>query len=246
MKIFKKLIAVVAAMIFLSNTAIAQRHESPKSWLKYLSGDWYDNNGKLVLSIHDGYINGCKILYCQRVAGGGGMAGGDFCISESAGNRLIHLSWNIQHQQSESLAVDRRQTLHKFFPFHFESVGGIHLGMTRDEVNKKLGNDIKKISKSEVTRLTGNTFGFDDISFVEKLGVILTFEAGSVDRIILLKSSKAVFDRSRLNCSNSLKDFAAAYQIPLPRYPKHFGIGHGEHISFGEGMRYIMLSNYNN
>ena len=157
---------------------------------------------------------------------------------------MIHLSWNIQYNEADSLKVDRRQTLHKYFPFHFESICGIHLGMTKDEVNKMLGNDIKKVSKSEVTQLTGDTFGFDDTWLIKKFGVILTFDAGSVDRIILLKSSKAVLERSRLNCSNSLKEFADAYQKPLPK--KFLGIGHGEFLYFGDEMRYIMLSNYNN
>ena len=32
-------------------------------------GDWYDSDGSLVLSIHDGYLNGCQILSTSNFVG---------------------------------------------------------------------------------------------------------------------------------------------------------------------------------
>lgn len=247
MKNLKVLIVLITAVIFFPVIVSAQTRINPESTLRRISGDWYDNSGNLILSIKNGFINGCRVLYCQGIAGGGGLAGGYFCILEGNGERNIYLEWNLQNSPADSLKVEKKQTLHKNFPFHFESVNKIHLGMTKDEVIRITGNKFDIISANEMSTLTRDSFGLDGAWFVKNLGLIITFDAGSVDRLILLKSSKNFFDKSHLNCSNTFEEFAANYSMKhLPKFGMICGIGNGEYIFFGKDMNYVCLSNYCN
>ena len=83
--------------------------------------------------------------------------------------------------------------------------------------------------------------------------IAVTFDADTVDRIFLLKGSRAVLERSWLNCENMPYEFAQAYQmkrIPEVRYDDSnvftgcHAIGGEEYLSFGNRMEYVMLSKY--
>ena len=63
--------------------------------LNRMEGDWYNSNGTLVLSIHDGYINNCQVLGGYDFAGGASCAKGDFLIAEADGNRYLTIEWNL-------------------------------------------------------------------------------------------------------------------------------------------------------
>lgn len=75
----------------------------------------------------------------------------------------------------------------------------------------------------------------------------------TVDCILLLWGSCAVFERSGLNCGNTPYEFAQAYQMKRvsrinydDRYSGNgcYGIGGEEYLSFGNRMEYVMLSKY--
>ena len=63
--------------------------------LSKMDGDWYNGNGDLVLSIHDGYINSCQVLGGYDFAGGSSRAHGKFLIAESDGTRYLFLKWDL-------------------------------------------------------------------------------------------------------------------------------------------------------
>ena len=63
--------------------------------LSKMDGDWYNGNGDLVLSIHDGYINSCQVLGGYDFAGGSSRAYGKFLIAESDGTRYLFLNWDL-------------------------------------------------------------------------------------------------------------------------------------------------------
>ena len=64
-----------------------------------VAGDWYDASGNKVLSISNGYINGCRIVDGADFVGGYPGAG-VFIIQEAQGRKAIHLEWlgNGEHR----------------------------------------------------------------------------------------------------------------------------------------------------
>ena len=57
-----------------------------------IAGDWYDASGNKILSISNGYINGCRIVDGADFAGGNPGVG-VFIIQEAEGRKAIHLEW---------------------------------------------------------------------------------------------------------------------------------------------------------
>jgi hypothetical protein len=90
-----------------------QESDSSVSFLlnNWLYGDWYDQNGNLVLTIGNGYINGCQVITGFDFIGG--IPGeGTIRILESTGYRDIHMQWsgNGKHR---TLVIDNNMTLNR-------------------------------------------------------------------------------------------------------------------------------------
>ena len=216
--------------------------------LNLMEGDWYDADGNRVLQVGGGYINGCRVLAAYDFAGGSSFGAGRFEILESTGTRNLYLQWDIRHSDTDSIKLNDHQMLHRTArpPFN-ESVAGIHLGMTSAEVTATLGKPPQALNLSPYV----HTYGW----YYPDLCIAVTFDADTVDRILLLKGSRAVLERSGLNCGNTPYEFAQAYQMKhVPhindddRYSDsgNYAIGGGEYLSFGNCMEYIMLSKYRN
>lgn len=214
--------------------------------LNYMEGDWYDADGNRVLQIAGGYINGCRVLAAYDFAGASLHGMGRFEILESTGTRNLYLEWDIRHSNKDSIKLNDHQMLHRTAkqPFN-ESIAGIHLGMTSAEVTAVLGAP----PQTGNLRPYVNTYGW----YYPNLRIAVTFDADTVDRIFLLKGSRAVLERSWLNCENTPYEFAQAYQmkrIPEVRYDDSnvftgcYAIGDDEYLSFGNRMEYIELSKY--
>ena len=214
--------------------------------LNLMEGDWYDADGNRVLQIGDGYINGCHVLAAYDFAGGSSHGAGRFDIIESTGRRSLYLTWDIRHADTDSIKLNDHQMLHRTAkpPFN-ESIAGIHLGMTAAEVTATLGTPPQVLNLSPYV----NTHGW----YYPDLRIAVTFDADTVDRIFLLKGSRAVLERSWLNCENTPYEFAQAYhmkRIPEVRYDDSnvftvcYAIGDDEYLSFGNRMEYIELSKY--
>lgn len=103
-----KKLKVILAAILVSLTFIggefytapqvcANRMEDQYTYkaLNRMEGDWYNSDGTLVLSIHDGYINNCQVLGGYDFAGGSSRAKGVFLIAEADGNRYLTIEWNL-------------------------------------------------------------------------------------------------------------------------------------------------------
>ena len=129
-------------------------------------------------------------------------------------------------------------------PFN-ESIAGIHLGMTSAEVMAVLGAP----PQTGDLRPYVGTYGW----YYPDLRIAITFDADTVDRILLLRGSRAVLEHSGLNCENTPYEFAQAYQmkrVPKINYDDRYSgsgcydIGGEEYLSFGNRMEYVMLSKY--
>jgi small membrane protein A len=214
--------------------------------LNLMEGDWYDADGNRVLQIGGGYINGCRVLAAYDFAGGSSHGAGRFDILESTGSRSLYLTWDIRHVDTDSIKLNDHQMLHRTAkpPFN-ESIAGIHLGMTSAEVTAVLGAP----PQTGDLRPYVGTYGW----YYPDLRIAVTFDADTVDRILLLKGSRAILERSGLNCENAPYEFAQAYQmkhVPQVRYDDSnvftgcYAIGGEEYLSFGNRMEYVMLSKY--
>ena len=242
------LAAVLLVGLFALQPAHAARMEQQyvTKVLNLMEGDWYDADGNRVLQIHDGFINGCQVLAGYDFAGSSSFGAGRFDILESTGRRKLYLEWDIRHADTDSIKLNDHQMLHRTAkpPFN-ESIAGIHLGMTAAEVTATLGTPPQVLNLSPYV----NTHGW----YYPDLRIAVTFDADTVDRILLLKGSRAVLERSGLNCENAPYEFAQAYQmksVPHVRYDDRYsgsgcyGIGGEEYLSFGNRMEYVMLSKY--
>jgi hypothetical protein len=218
--------------------------------LTLMEGNWYDHAGNLVLQIHDGYINGCQVLAGYDFAGGTSHAQGQFRILESTGTRTLFLAWDISPNAPErdSIKLNDSLMLHRVaIVSYYESIAGVHLGMTPSEVQATLGRPTRTGNLRPISHLPGWYYADQEM--------IITFDADSVDRILLLKGSTNTLATSGLNCDNSPAEFARAYhlgRVPIVDYPNDYStggiysIGHGENLSFGNHMSYVMLTKYSN
>ena len=214
--------------------------------LNLMEGDWYDADGNRVLQIGGGYINGCRVLAAYDFAGGSSFGAGRFEILESTGTRNLYLQWDIRHSDTDSIKLNDHQMLHRTAkPSFNELIAGIHLGMTSAEVTATLGKPPQALNLSPYV----HTYGW----YYPDLCIAVTFDADTVDRILLLKGSRAVLERSGPNCENAPYEFAQAYQmkhVPQVRYDDSnaftgcHAIGGEEYLSFGNRMEYVMLSKY--
>lgn len=243
------LLFVASLLIGLSGTQPAEaklqmEQQYATKVLSLMEGDWYDAAGNRVLQFHDGYINGCQVLAAYDFAGSSAFGAGCFRILESTGTRDLYLSWDIRRSEQSSLKLNDSQMLHRTSkPAFNESIAGIHLGMSSGEVTEALGAPTQAgINLQPYV----NTYGW----YYAPLRIAITFDANTVDRIILLKDSPASLQRSGLNCTNEPYEFAQAHQMKsVPKVDSNSGpyaIGGGEYLSFGSHMSHIMLSKYSN
>ena len=192
-----------------------------------IAGDWYDANGNKVLSISNGYINGCRIVDGTDFAGGyPGL--GVFIIQEAQGRKAIHLEW-LGFDEHKTLIMNKKDQLTSKFPKeHYESVHGVYLGMTRQQVIDLLGipNSIDKIYGREILKYTD-------------LGFQIRTEYNMVTEITLTGNG-ARLDKSGLGIDSSMVDYYNFYQfnkmtseLSKDKYQLPFSIGHGEFIFFG-------------
>ena len=243
---------LLAAVLLVGLSALQPVHaarmeqQSVTKVLNLMEGDWYDANGNRVLEIGGGYINGCRVLAAYDFAGASLHGMGRFEILENTGTRNLYLEWDIRHSNKDSIKLNDHQMLHRTAkPSFNESIAGIHLGMTSAEVTAIHGTP----PQTGNLRPYVNTYGW----YYPNLRIAVTFDADIVDRIFLLKGSRAVLERSWLNCENTPYEFVQAYQmkrIPEVRYDDSnvftgcHAIGGEEYLSFGNRMEYVMLSKY--
>lgn len=187
----------------------------------------------MVLSIHGHTINGCDIEFFRDLAGSSGQADGIVAIREDTGQRLLYLSWHITHQKNDFIIVNDSQTLHRSSTdYYYESVHGIHLGMSAREVRSILGNPTF-IDSSHYR----SEWHYSDIKMV------LGFESGSIATITLYRGCPYTFDISGLNSDNEIKDFTDFYQYKASYREQNISamrIGNGEYIFFKKENRWTV------
>ena len=191
-----------------------------------VTGDWYDANGNKVLSISNGYINGCRIVDGADFVGGYPGAG-VFIIQEAQGRKAIHLQW-LGNGEHKTLIMNKKDQLtNKLQKVHYESVNGVYLGMNRQAVIDLLGtpSSIEKMHSRETLKYTN-------------LGLKVVTEHNMVT-VITLTGKSVRFTKSGLSIDSSMLDYYNFYQfnrmpseLSKDKYQGPFSIGHGEYIFF--------------
>lgn len=182
--------------------SVVHKQEQTQDVLLNLSkndGDWYDDAGNKVLSIHNGTINSCPVIAGFDFAGGRGQHG-TYRIQQAAGPRDI----TIERLREDTIRVDGKTVLHSNpEESYYESVNGIHLGMADAAVEQTLGTPDRK----------GAGATHRDTWYYDDAGIQIEFETGKVVQMRMLNNGNWFFGRSGLNYRNSLADFQEAYHL---------------------------------
>ena len=251
----KLLMCLMVISLFLSipcYTVEAVQNQLPQAsltkLLNIISGDWYSDNGIKVLSINNGYLNGCRVVAGFDLAGSSGMGGAVLRIMESNGLRDLRIGWLKGDGAGNFVQLNQGEHLHTVANgYFFESVGGIHLGMSIDAVESKHGK--AQVIPPGKDFIDGNPHRTR--WYYPKLGIVLWLDGKSVSHISLLKNSNLRFERSGLSCKSTPQEFVKAYSMSrVPDVSKNnsgdmaYSIGHGENLYFGHDMSYVGLDIY--
>lgn len=215
--------------VFSFSVPIAEAGESEMSrFLPKLSGVWKDMAGNTVLDISNGYLNGCRIVDCFDLAGGGGFGGVTVRIEESSGLRDLRLAFMISNEKTDyiELVDNNSMRLHKYMDFYKESLDGIHLGSTEDEVLRLWGKGRK--GKYE--------YAYGEGVYYPGREAVLYFRNGFVDNIVLLKKSKLYFTVTGITARNIGRDVAGRRVEPIENYAEYFW--------YDSSREYVSLNNY--
>lgn len=223
MKIIIKLsftVLMTITMIFVSS-AVEAGNSNISGFLNKLSGTWYDSSGNAVLYIDYNGINGLAVKSINDLAGGGGHGIGTFRIVENGNYKDLRIEWDTTGK-TKYLIVNNRITLQNTQKAqYFESIGGIHLGMTDQEVLSAYGSptSIEKQKSSQFITWLYDNDGWE-----------IRFYNDRVDKITILKNGNRRLDKSGYNCDNSLKEFAEFYNIKNIRVGVPIRIAEGEYL----------------
>lgn len=222
---------VLALLLTLTVSCFAQEMTSRdiEHWLEPVLGNWYDMNGKLGMTVQTGSVNGCTILGSPGLGMTEPPCTGTLRIDENGQSRLLKLEifGNGTHRY---LLVDEQQMLRRSpREAHFESVGGIYLGMVKDALLQAYGEPSRQaMEKGQLCW-----------QYAEQ-GFAVLFKGNVVTGIRLYKGGNARFDQSGLGAADAPSAYAAAYHMasvpPVPRQQdrsfSHFSIGHDEYVFF--------------
>ena len=236
-------LGVPAAQAGSQGSVHEETHERVMKWLSPAEGDWYGLDGQLAMTIGDGAVDGCSVLAGYGFAGGYPRVG-VFRIAEAAGSRDLQLAMiGDRGSAHQYLIVDKSNAFRRTAePEYFESIGGLYLGITQEQVLALYGDPTKQDSRHT---------GFSTWEYKTE-GLVINFEAQVATGITLRRGSPHRFDQSGLGPDDSGETWQEAYGLQrTPYVPKDknstsgaYPIGQGEYLFFSnEG---VMLSLYNN
>ena len=208
--------------------------------LDYMQGTWYDVSGREAYLFSDGNVNGNKIENLFDVAGGGGNISCKLSVIVNGNPEVWKLSFtNLSNGPSsyhQYMVIDGNTYRRAQHPRYYESVGGIYLGMSRDQVISLYGNP------SLVKDYGHNTVAIG----YANLGLELDVRDNIVTQITIYPYGDRAFDKSGLNANNTASEYANAYG--MNRQPGDYatGIGYYEYIWYKNYPKSVTLSLYCN
>lgn len=235
-------IMAVATVCFAEDATdnLAENQSEIQEWMVPAEGDWYNTKGDFVMTIQGNTINGCTILSAKDYTLGYPRSG-VFAVAEEKAVRNIKLDLfgNKSHQY---IIVDNNMVLRRsIHPAYNESMGGIYLGMTKD--------DLLNLYKQPTSVAVEN--GLDRLNYDNHKFAIF-FKNNIIVAIRMFKNSDRHFDKSGLGANDTAAAYAQAYGFnETPEVPTATGavspaykIDQGEFFYFSPD--YVELSVYNN
>ena len=192
----------VSSLLFTAVNAY-DYSEIEQKYVDRMSGEWKNLDGQVVLNIQNGYINGAQVLDVTKLVGYSKFGSGELIIHEAAGNRAVPVEFAIFGNSTDRI-VYNGQALFKQIPVPYsESVSGIHVGSTKDEVLQTFGNPTKRM---------GDTYG-ESLEYAHyKMRIKL--DGGTVTSVTIFKGSPLQFDTSGLSYGDGKDEFMRVYDIP--------------------------------
>lgn len=242
----RKLLFLLTALFLLCFSALPANASLPPDYFlnKYvprLQGTWYDLKGNPTFVFDGMSVNGCPIVGLYGGAGGGGNIGFIVRIVEKSGYRDLQLVFqflskdpSVAHQTMYYQGKAYRRTPS---PVYYETIGGLGLGMSKDDVIERYGNP------DDISIKNNRTFWM-----YSKLGMKLEFRYDELCSIRIYKYGDRRFDRTGFNCYNSLDEYREAYGLhrkELIGYGSYFGpnsIGHNEYLWFEDYPNSVSLN----
>ena len=195
---------VVSSLLFTAVNAY-DYNEYDQKLVNRMSGKWKNLDGQVVFNIQNGYINGAQVLDVTKLAGYSKFGSGELIIHEAAGNRALPVGFAILGNSMDRI-VYNGQALFKQIPVPYsESVKGIHIGSTKEEVLQTFGNP---------TKMSGNGNGIDDIWQYSNYKIWIRLGGGTVTSVTMFKGSPLQFDTSGLSYGDGKDEFMRVYDIP--------------------------------
>lgn len=88
----------VAMFLITANSNTVQASDVGSTYaLNHIQGNWYDNNGNLVISVKGIYLNDCQIVNIHDFVGGD-PGSAYFTVHERQGNRDIYILWDSSNE----------------------------------------------------------------------------------------------------------------------------------------------------
>lgn len=215
-----KIFVLAAILIFHAKVSAYDYRSVDVSYLENIIGNWYDTKGNLVLTISKDYkLNGCQIMSVGFTADTAGL----YKIIFKDGNQdkcieVIATGSYEKHSDHEMLIFNENALRRTKTPKYFESVGGIYIGISQNEVLKLYGEPSSKESH---------------IWKYKNLGLEVAISWGIVTWIKIYSYGDRKFDWSGLSARSSKSAFENKYRTSMSRRGS-LDIGHGEVINVSD------------
>lgn len=186
-------------------------------------GEWYDTHGNLVLTFENGYINGAQIISVGFM--GDTVAFYKFRVKDGSGYKDIEISnFGSQAPEHNMLVLNDSKVLRQSQnPQYFESIGGIYLGMSKNQVMSIYGEPLSVENQSVRKTATWTYNGFE-----------VFFNYDVVTSITIYGRGDRRFDLSGLSANSAAVDFERKYETKFSQRG-NLNIGHGEVINIRDG-----------
>lgn len=246
------LLAVFGLICVIQSNVFAYTRSMPLTSLDRIVGNWYDSKGNLSLTISEDYkINGCKVIAAYFYEYGDNHNGIDFLPTHSIASEVYRIieqngyrDIEIEHYGSsyhEMLVVDAgkmilRKTKDQKY---YESVGGIYLGMNKNQVLALYGspssesrniqyryNARTKNTEKFFSEYGGYTWKYDKEDFDVKI------MGDMVISVKIYQNSNRHFDITGLSVRDLPETFKDKYDAKVFVRFNRLNIGYGEEINF--------------
>ena len=205
--------------------------EYEQNLVNRMSGEWKTLDGQVVFNIQNGYINGAQVLDVTKLAGYSKFGSGELIIHEAAGNRALPVGFAILGNSMDRI-VYNGQALFKQIPVSYsESVSGIHVGSTKDEVLQTFGRPIKKWGGD-----------FDEHWEYANYKMRVRLGGGTVTGVTIFNGSPLRFDTSGLSYGDGRNAFIAMYGIPIRNGKLNKTLSTGEIASYDQSRGFMEIT----